>query len=152
MGKPKTLLEDLSRHSLACGSQTIEVEHKDDGEWVFIRKGGEAIRVAKFARRSSEAKELRENLDAALKKPVKTAIGGQVWLLNVAVFDSSGEAAFRVSIDPAPKLDPSAAPRFTKNRDSSWRTFTTTRKFTEWRPRNRTCSVTFRPPRRPFTT
>lgn len=115
MSKPKTLLEDLCAHALACGAQSIEVEHKQSDEWVFIRKDQTAHRVAKFARSSREAKELRENLDAALKKPVKTAIGGQVLLLNVSVYDSGGDGdAFRVSIDPAPKLDPSAAPPFTK--------------------------------------
>ncbi len=51
---------------------------------------------------------------AARKKPVRTAIGGQVWMLKVDVYDSFGEDAFRVRIDPAPKLDPSAAPPFTK--------------------------------------
>ncbi len=115
MGKPKTLLEDLCAHALACGAQSIEVEHKPGDEWVFIRKDQTAYRVAKFARSSREAKELRENLDAALKKPVKTAIGGQVLLLNVSIYDSGGDGdAFRVSIDPAPKLDPSAPPPFTK--------------------------------------
>lgn len=60
------------------------------------------------------AKELRENLHAARKKPVRTVIGGQMWLLKVAVYDSFGEDAFLVRIDPAPKLDPSVAPPFTK--------------------------------------
>ena len=67
-----------------------------------------------FASSSREAKELRENLYAARKKPVRTAIGGQVWILNVGVYDSFGEDAFRVRIDPAPKLDPSVEPLFTK--------------------------------------
>ena len=115
MSKPKTLLEDLCAHALACGAQSIEVEHKEGDEWVFIRKDQTAHRVAKFATSSREAKELRENLHTALKKPVKTAIGGQVLLLNVGVYDSGGDGdAFRVSIDPAPKRDPSTPPPFTK--------------------------------------
>ena len=67
-----------------------------------------------FASSSPDAKELRENLYAARKKPVRTAIGGRVWILTVGVYDSFGEAAFLVRIDPAPKLDPSVAPPFTK--------------------------------------
>src|SRR4051812_33087967 len=38
---------------------------------------------------------------------------GQVYILKVTVFESFGEDAFAVSIDLAPKLDPSVAPSFT---------------------------------------
>jgi len=114
MSKPRTLLEHLCEHALSCGAQSIEVEYKDGREWVFVRKGEMAIGAANFASSSREAKEVRGNLYAAQKKPVRTAIGGQVWILNVDVYDSFGEDAFRVRIDPAPKLDPSAAPPFTK--------------------------------------
>ena len=114
MSKPKTLLEDICRHALSCGAQAIEVEYKDGREWVFLRKGETAYAASNFASSSRDAKELRENLDAARKKPVRTAIGGQVWILKVQVYDSFGEDAFCVRIDPAPKLDPSAAPPFTE--------------------------------------
>ena len=114
MSKPKTLLEDLCAHALSCGAESLEVEYKDGREWVFVRKGDTAFGAANFGSSSREAKELRENLYAARKKTVRTAIGGQVWILKVSVYDSFGEDAFRVSIDPAPKLDPSAAPPFTK--------------------------------------
>lgn len=114
MSKPKTLLEDLCEHALSCGAQSIEVQYKDGREWVFARKGETALGTANFARSSRDAKELRENLYAARKKPVRTAIGGQVWILKVGVYDSFGEDAFRVRIDPAPKLDQSVAPPFTK--------------------------------------
>jgi LexA DNA binding domain-containing protein len=114
MSNPKTLLEDLCTHALSCGAQSIEVEYKDGREWVFARKGETAFGTASFASSSRDAKELRENLYAARKKPVRTVIEGQVWILKVGVYDSFGEDAFRVRIDPAPKLDPSVAPPFTK--------------------------------------
>jgi len=114
MSKPTTLLEDLCKHGLSCGAQSIEVEYKDGREWVFARKGDTAFCTANFASSSRDAKQLRDNLYAARRKPVRTAIGGQVWILKVAVYDSFGEDAFRVRIDPAPKLDPSVAPPFTK--------------------------------------
>ncbi|MGH9628974.1 MAG: LexA family protein [Bryobacteraceae bacterium] len=114
MSKPKTLLEDLCEHALSCGAQSIEVEYKDGREWVFARKGETAFGTANFASSSRDAKELRENLYAARKKPVRTAIGGRVWILKVGVYDSFGEDAFRVRIDPAPQLDRSVAPPFTK--------------------------------------
>jgi hypothetical protein len=114
MSKPKTLLEDLCEHALSCGAESLEVEYEDRREWVFARKGDIAFATASFASSSRNAKELRENLYAARKKPVRTAIGGRVWILKVSVYDSFGEDAFRVRIDPAAELDPRVAPPFTK--------------------------------------
>ena len=56
---------------------------------------------------------MRANLYSAAKKPVRTVIGGKVYILHVRVFESFGEDAFAVNIDLAPKLDPSIAPSFT---------------------------------------
>ena len=69
--------------------------------------------IANYKSSSADAKELRGNLYAAAKKPVRTVMGGKVYILKVAVFESFGEDAFAVSIDSAPKLDPSIAPSFT---------------------------------------
>jgi hypothetical protein len=113
MGKPATLLEGLCGHALSFGAQSIEVEFKDSRQWVYARKDGEAIRIANYASTSSDAKELRGDLYAAEKKPVRTVVGGKVYILKVEVSESSGEDAYKVSIEPAPKLDPSVAPSFT---------------------------------------
>jgi hypothetical protein len=113
MGRPATLLEGLCGHALSLGAESIEVEHKDRREWVFANKGGVGAGIANYESSSEDAKELRGNLYGAAKKPVRTVIGGQVYILKVRVFDSFGEDAFEVSIDPAPKLDPSIAPSFT---------------------------------------
>jgi LexA DNA binding domain len=113
MGKPTTLLEGLCGHALSLGAQSIEVEYKDSREWVFAHKGGTGIGIANYRSSSGDAKELRGNLYAAAKKPVRTVIGGQVYLLKVRVFESFGEDAFEVTIDPVPRLDPSIAPSFT---------------------------------------
>jgi DNA-binding MarR family transcriptional regulator len=40
-------------------------------------------------------------------------IGGKVYIIHVRAFERFGEDAFEVSIDPAPKLDPSVVPPFT---------------------------------------
>ena len=112
MGKPATLLEGLCGHALSLGAQSIEVEHKDQHDWVYARKGATAIRIARYPTSGADAKELRGNLYAA-KKPFRTVVHGQVFILKVRVFDSFGEDAFEVKIDPAPKLDPAAAPSFT---------------------------------------
>jgi DNA-binding MarR family transcriptional regulator len=88
------------------------VEHKDGREWVFANQGGIGLGIANYASSSADAKELRENLYAA-KKPIRTVIGGHVYILRVSVFNSFDEDAFAVSIDLAPKLDPSTVPSFT---------------------------------------
>ena len=113
MGKPQTLLEGLCGHALALGADSIEVEYKDGRDWVFADQGGMRIGIANYTSSSADAKELRGNLYAAAKKPVRTVIGGEVYILHVRAFESLGEDAFEVSIDPAPKLDPSVAPPFT---------------------------------------
>jgi hypothetical protein len=113
MGKPATLLEGLSGHALSLGAQSITVEYKDGREWVFADIGGVSIGIANYASSGADAKELRGNLSAAAKRPVRTVIDGQVFILRVRVFDSFGEDAFEVIINPAPKSDPSIAPSFT---------------------------------------
>jgi selenophosphate synthetase-related protein len=113
MGRPTTLLEGLCGHALSLGAQSIEVEYKDGREWVMANKEGIGISIANYKSSSTDAKELRENLYAAAKKPGRTVIGGKVYILEVGIYDSFGEDAFTVSINLAPKLDPSITPSFT---------------------------------------
>jgi hypothetical protein len=80
---------------------------------VIANKNGIGIGIANYPSSGADAKELRGNLYAAAKKPVRTVIGGKVYILRVRVFESFGEDAFAVGIDLAPKLDPSMAPSFT---------------------------------------
>jgi len=113
MGRPTTLLEGLCGHALSLGAESIEVEYKDRRDWVFAYKDGTGIGIFNCTRSSSDGKELRGNLYAAAKRPVRTVIGGQVYILKARVFESFGEDAFEISIVLAPKLDPSIAPSFT---------------------------------------
>lgn len=113
MGRPTTLLEGLCGHARLLGAQSIEVKRKDGREWVMANKGGIGIAIANYTSSGPDAKELRRNLYAATKKPARTVIGGQVYILRAGVFESFAEDAFVVSIDLAPKLDPSIAPSFT---------------------------------------
>jgi hypothetical protein len=113
MGKPATLLEGLCGHARSLSAQSIGVEYKDRREWVFAYRGGAGVGIASYASSSADAKELRDDLYAAAKKPRRTVIDGQVYILKVRVFENFGEDAFEVTIDPAPKLDPSNAPSFT---------------------------------------
>jgi hypothetical protein len=113
MGKATTLLEGLCGHATSLGAQSMTVEYKDGREWVFANNGAVGISIANYKSSSADAKELRGNLYAAAKKPVRTVIGGQVYILKVSIFDSFGEDAFAISIRLAPKLDPLKAPSFT---------------------------------------
>jgi hypothetical protein len=114
MGQPFTLLEDLCRHALSIGADSIEVKYQDHRELVYGRNGNAAVSFASFASSSSDAKELRNNLYRVHKKPLRTVLDGQVYVLKVQIADSFGEDAFAVEIERAPKLDPAAPPRFTK--------------------------------------
>jgi repressor LexA len=114
MGRPFTLLEDLCQHALSLGADSIEVKYQDHRQWVYGRTGKTAISFASFASSSSEAKELRDGLFRAHKKPLRTVPAGQVYVLKVQISDSFGEDAFAVKIERPAKLDPAAVPRFTK--------------------------------------
>jgi hypothetical protein len=101
-------------HALSIGTDSIEVEHKDGGDRVYGRKDNTAFSFASFASSTADARQLRENLHRAHKKPLRTVLNGRLYVLTVRIADRSGEDAFTVKIDPAPKPDPAAAPRFTK--------------------------------------
>ena len=113
MGKPVTLLEQLCGHAMSFGAQSFETERKGGRQRAFAQIDNSRTRIANFEDSGTDARELRANLYAAAKKSVRAAIGGKVYILHVSVIESSGEDAFEVSIDPAPKLDPSVAPPFT---------------------------------------
>ena len=113
MGKPVTLLERLCGHAMSFGAQSFETESKDGRQRAFAQIDNARTRIANFEDSSTDAEELRANLYAAAKKPVRTVIGGKVYILHVRVSESFAEDGFEVSIDPAPKLDPSVAPPFT---------------------------------------
>jgi len=98
---------------MSFGAQSFETERKDGRQRAFAQIDDARTRIANFEDSSTDAKELRANLYAATKKPFRTVINGKVYILHVRVFESVGEDAFEVSIDPAPKLDPSVVPPFT---------------------------------------
>jgi repressor LexA len=113
MSRPATLLEGLCGHALGLGAHSLEVEYRDREEWVFARKGDTAIRIAHYRSTGADAKELRDNLYAAAKRPVRTVLNGARSIIKVRIHDSFGEDAFEVAIDPAPPLDPRQAQSYT---------------------------------------
>ena len=113
MGKPITLLEGLCGHALKLGAESIEVTFEDKRYWVFARTDGRGFGIANYPHSSADARELRQNLYAAARKSVRTVLDGRLSILNVRVYDSSGEDRFEVTISPAPRRDPSIMPSFT---------------------------------------
>ncbi|HLK64678.1 MAG TPA: hypothetical protein VKU19_14635 [Bryobacteraceae bacterium] len=114
MGKPVTLLEQLCAHVLSFGAVSFETERTKGWQRGFAQIDGARSRIANFADPGRDAEELRANLAAAVaaKKPIRTVIRGEVYLINVRELGNS-EKDYEVRIDLAPKLDPSVAPRFT---------------------------------------
>jgi Iron dependent repressor, N-terminal DNA binding domain len=113
MGRPVTLFERLCHHALSIGADGLLVEYKDRHDWVFAQKAGTGVGIAKYPSSGADAKELRTNLYAAARKPVRAVLGGSLCLLKVRVCDSFGEDSFEVAIRSAPKPDPSRPPKFT---------------------------------------
>ena len=113
MGKPVTLLEKLCGHAMSFCAHSFETERKEGRQRAFAQIDGARTRIANFKDSNADAKELRANLYAATKRPVRTVIGGKVCIIRVRIFERFGEDAFEVSIEPAPKLDPSLVPHFT---------------------------------------
>jgi hypothetical protein len=112
---------------------------------------GIGMSIANYESSSADAKELRGNLYAAAKKPARTVIGGQVYILKVGICDSFGEDGFAVSINLAPTLDPSIPPSFTPNKVNIWPSSTTTPRSTARLLRNRIWNATSGFPRWRFT-
>ena len=113
MGKPVTVLEQLCGHAMSFGAQSFETEREEGRQRAFAQIDDSRTRIANFEDSGSTAQELRANLQAAAKKPVRTVIAGRVYLLEVRAIESADREAFEVRIEPAPKLDPSVAPAFT---------------------------------------
>ena len=142
MGRATTLLEGLCGHAMSLGAQSMEVEYKDGREWVMANKGAVGISIANYKSSSADAKELRGNLYAAVKKPVRTVIRGQVYILKVGIFDSFGRDAFAVSIISRRSSTRRIHRYSPPNRVNIWPSSTTTPRSMARLPRNRIWNAT----------
>src|SRR5258708_20205468 len=110
MGKPVTLLEQLCVHAMSFGAQSFETERKDGRQRAFAQIDDARTRIANFEDSSTDAKALRANLYAATRKPVRTVIGGKVYLLPFRLFGSFCQDAFGGSHKPSPTPNPPPTP------------------------------------------
>jgi hypothetical protein len=104
------LLERLCGHALKFGCESFGVVYEEGFQRAWAQIDGAPTRIANFKRTGRDARELSENFSAAIKKPVQTVLNGRRCVLRVRSFEN---AAFEVTIEPAPALDPSVPPRFT---------------------------------------
>ena len=99
---------------MSFGAYSFETEDTTDWHRAFAQIDGARTRIANFEGASSEASELRADLQAALKKPIRTVIVGTVYQIDVRPVASEAFDSFQVSIQVAPKLDPNVKPSFTE--------------------------------------
>jgi hypothetical protein len=107
------LLEDICRYALSIGAEAIEVRRTEGHDRVLARKGDGSFRIANFAPSSADGRELRQNLYAAAKRPIRAMLNGQLSIVEVRIYDDQGEDGFEVTITPAPRPNPAIMPSYT---------------------------------------
>jgi LexA DNA binding domain len=113
MGRPVTFLEGLCAHALGLDVHSFRVIRLDRHLRAFAQSDGSGFRILDLSASSSQARELRESLRSASRKPVRAVLNGQLSMIQVQIIDELGDGSAVVTISPAPRLDPSVAPKFT---------------------------------------
>lgn len=93
-----SVLHRLALEAVRRGADTIEVEYKDGYEDVFAGRGGVGYGIARLDGSSDQAASLRKELYSLTRKRRRLLVGGQEYELRARVYDSFGEAAFRVEL------------------------------------------------------
>ena len=96
--KPHGVLLEFVAGAIEDGADQLEVEYKDGHEEVYAFRGNVGHGMARLASGSPEAEQLREELWGLRRKRKRVHVGGAEHLLQVEIFDSFGEQAFRVRI------------------------------------------------------
>lgn len=94
---PDVLAEVVYR-VLSVGATEFEVESEDGKEQVAAFNGAVGVGVMAFRADSEDGRELRSQLYALKKKRRAITCAGVRYRLQVKMFDSFGENAFRVRI------------------------------------------------------
>ena len=100
--EPAGILGRLIADALQHGADTLEIEYKDGREDVCAIKGGIGFGIASIESSSDDASAMREQLYAIGKKGKIISVRGESYHLAVIMYDSFGEAAFRVKIERRP--------------------------------------------------
>ncbi|MFN7936564.1 MAG: hypothetical protein U0R19_24795 [Bryobacteraceae bacterium] len=114
MAKPQSLLDRLCIHALSFDAQSLSVNYDEGYEHVFARLGDRSIQTARFPVSSSDAQELRQNLEDAARKPTRKVLDGQTRILKVRTHDDFGETGYEVTFKLVAPLDASVPPKYTQ--------------------------------------
>lgn len=93
----KSILLELVEKAIKAGGSEIEIEYKDGRERVFAVSQGIGIGIASLDSKSEQARSLRDELYRIAKKKRMICLG-RGYGLQVRIFDSFGEDAFRIII------------------------------------------------------
>ena len=96
---PSSVLLDLISKAIDAGADALEVEHKDGREQCCAMKGRLGFGIASFESGSTEGSSLRQDLYRMSKKTGNAVdLSDRNYHLEVQVFDSFGDDAFRITI------------------------------------------------------
>ncbi len=99
---PDDILARLITQAVRHGADELEISYNNGCEEVDAIKNGVGIGIASLDSTSEEASALREQLYAIGKKGKTINAGGAIFLVQVSIFDSFGEDAYRVKIQARP--------------------------------------------------
>lgn len=94
------VLYDLIAKALEIGADRLEVEYKDGYEEIFAMTGTMGAGIARLDSESAEAASLREELSEIEGKRKRINVPDRVCSLRVETYDSFGETAFRILLEP----------------------------------------------------
>lgn len=101
-----TVFEELASRAIRLGLDALEVEYRDGYEEVFGLMGAVGVGIARFRTASREAASLRDELRQISRKTRRLIVEGGEYSVRAHVFDSFGEAAFRITWWPIRKRSP----------------------------------------------
>lgn len=94
----ESIVGRLVADAIRRGADFLEVEYKDGYEVVVAGEGGVGLGIARFRSSSPEALTLREELSRLTKRKHRVTVDGSQYELRGSVYESFGEAAFRVQL------------------------------------------------------
>ncbi len=94
------VLTDLIAKALEFGADELEIEYKDGKEEVAVMKGSLGFGIASLDSSSPEAETLREELSEIEENSRTIRVDSRRFGVRVETYDSFGETAFRVFLNP----------------------------------------------------
>lgn len=105
------ILERLATEAIGLAADALEVEYKDGFEEVFASSGPLGVCIARFESSSQEAVRLRDACDrlSRQKRARRISVDGLEYGQRCTTYDSFGEDAFHLALQPSPRAQPGEA-------------------------------------------